>query len=624
MRPASRTSKRRARHSIGRAGLYLGVSLIVVFSAAARADTPDATSEEAVPAQSAHADSSTVHVEVLDQEVVTVGDTSADAGDRASSNARVLSVLGEDVLGAGSGATGGSAVSTTGVGAETCDLTGADLCLALLYGRSESSQHDSAADSSADVELVSLCVGDDQSLPTDACDGVIALDIADSHSAAHNDGTTGIGSSDESSGLLDLCIGGTSETGACEALGIELFQERSDSAGGDSANDASVVLGGNELVDSQDREPLFPCDGDVLGCLELTEGTAEGGVASTVANADVPPATGSASAEGTGLHVSALGQEIITLGGTSAESHDGSAADVTVLSLLGHELIGAHADSDSGDSTSDSGFLTESCEATDGSLCLALLYGHASSNEDATTSHGSSDTAAASACVGGEQASPTEPCDGPIGATVLEGHSDAAQDKGTGLAEADHTSSAADICLGGENEESGLCEGLGATLLPVESHASASPTGDDDASSDSATAVIENGGEETLAIDQPADIAVPPGCSDSSLVCLSLNATTAAAGAAGATAVDADVLNGVSDGVLSGTAGTSNSAADAGETQVLAERETRAAPTRPMATTGAMVLGPLALGLMLADAGLLARQVSTRRARRHGRRAAHR
>lgn len=315
---------------------------------------------------------------------------------------------------------------------------------------------------------------------------------------------------------------------------------------------------------------------------------------------DDPESTASASADGGVVEVRLFGREVVRAGGSRAEAGPGgSSSNATVLSVLGHELIGARSRSRNGSGTSETGYLSESCAATNGVICLALLYGRASSSDDEGSSSASSDTALVSACVGGNQQRPDDHCDGPVGATVGESRSRASHDKRSGESKSSQSNSGADVCIGGEDERSGRCDGVGAVLLSSSSRSGASPGKEPTSESAASLATIEAGGEKVVSIDQSADVSVPPGCPSGSVACLSLNQTRSSAASGGssrARVLGAEVLpDEDGDGVLGAGAGESGTSAS-GDNAVLGTR-TRppaSAASRGAGGDGSMIQGVLA------------------------------
>lgn len=299
-----------------------------------------------------------------------------------------------------------------------------------------------------------------------------------------------------------------------------------------------------------------------------TTPTSDGGA---TADQTGPDAIASSAADGGVLSVALGDQPIVEVNQTGARTSAGEGnSDATVLSILGYEVIGAHASASNGSGESQTGCLTETCTVTGGDVCLALLFAQAFASNDGDRSDASSDTAVVSACLGGDQSDPAGNCGGLAGAAVAESHSASTADQGDGSASADQWSNGADVCVGGEAESSGACEGAGAEVLHSESHSAANAGSEPESDSDSSTAVVEAGGDDVIAVDVGAEL--PQGCvDDSSLACAVLNDADSSAGTGGtiasAVAGSISVLTD-DDGAVVDTA--------AGESQTDASRSTSA------------------------------------------------
>ena len=552
--------------------------------------------------------SSVARLRLGGEDILEIGGTSSGSGPSGSgSDATVISVLGNEIVGSESSSERGATHATTGILDEICEATGGVLCLALLYGDSQTT---GGSQSDAYAALATACVNGNQKHPSDACDGVVSADVAESMSSSSS-GASG-SSAEQSSVLARLCIADDASTPACDGVGAVVLESSGSSDGTTTSRGVAVEAGGDEVFATDHPTGIGSCDGSADNCLLLNDGDATGGSGGVVSAGSFEPAVGSASAEGVVVDIRLMDQEILRLSGTGAtSSSDGSASDVTVLSVLGHEVMGAHATSGGGTSTSETGYATESCAASDGALCLALLYGRATASEDADSSSGSSDAALASLCAGGSQGDPTEQCDGPVGLTVGESHSRVSQDKGGPSAQADQWSSGVDICLGGENAQ-GTCDGLGATVLSAESHSSAAP-GSEDGDADASTLTVEAQGEEQAAIDQPGTIAVPPDCpSDGSLVCLTLNDADSRAKVPSGTALDV-VLGTTGDGAAGEGKVSRGETGASVPPRVLGQGEQREVSPGALPRTGFGVAALVIIALSALGVGL-----RMRRQREHG------
>ena len=575
--------------------------------------TSTATTQATTPSNtSSSAEATAARGQLGDTEVVAVGRTGASGGGGGSADASVISLFGNEIAGAHADADEGNGNSTTGLTHASCAMSEGSLCLALLYGNAETTENGGTSSSSARAALASLCLGGEQTDASDDCDGPVTAGVAESDSTATTDATST--SASESSTLARACVGDDPETDVCDGIGLVLLHASSDSTGATESSGFGLWGGGEEIIGADHPGGFGTCEEG--GCLEFNLGSAVAGAPVTEATVASTPGSASASASGVVLHIEVFDEELVTASGTGATTgSDGSSSDATVLSLLGHELIGAHADATGGSSEDETGYGTETCEASDGSLCIALLYGHAEAADDASSSSSSSHTLGGSICLGGTQTDPDASCDGPIGLTVAESNAMVSQDKGTGAAGAEESTSVADLCLGGEDTETGTCDGLGVIVLSSESSASASPGEDGTSDGGASLVTVESGGEESGSIDQEQQIALPPDCpADGSLVCIVLNEVNTSAGAgsaeSGATAVEA-IVGRTTDGdaasgdVSDGSAGASTAAGR--EPRVLGERVT-GPDAGALARTGGSLDSIIALGLISLVLGMHARR----------------
>jgi hypothetical protein len=344
---------------------------------------------------------------------------------------------------------------------------------------------------------------------------------------------------------------------------------------------AMSLLLGHGFAAAQERVDVPPLDG-VTGLTQATDLTSESTGAGAVPRSASTLGTGAdesggqfsgpgAQASGAVVDVTIAGQDVVKVSESKTQSDpNGGSGETTVLAVAGHRIIGSDSSSSQGTSASTVGFLTETCSATNGAVCLALLYGKTTS-EAGTTNSSDAYTAVAHACVGGNEKETEAHCEGPIGVTVGESRSHSAYDA-NGSARANESSTGADICLGGENEQ-GVCEGIGVVLLHASSSAEASPRRQGTSDGRSSIAIIEAGGEEQTSLSQSDTIEVPPGCPEGgSLLCVGLNqgesSATAGGAASGQRVIEIDVLPGaiggedLASGILS-NAGTGVQAEDA-------------------------------------------------------------
>jgi hypothetical protein len=251
-----------------------------------------------------------------------------------------------------------------------------------------------------------------------------------------------------------------------------------------------------------------------------------------------------------------LGEDAVDVASTNAEVEDDGKAsgDVTVLAIGGEEIVGAHSDSRQGPENDSVAPFDALCEASDGGVCVGLLFADTTSTENEDKSSAEADAALAFACIGGDQPDSDASCDGLLSAGVVTSNSQVTQNNKTGDTSAQQETTLADVCAGDENPETGACEGVGVEILRSESQSQApSENGDGSSSRGSCTADIEAGGEGNCVIEDPQTLELPPGCpAGQSLLCLYLNQgetfVFTGGGASGQEALDARIVPGAVEG----------------------------------------------------------------------------
>ncbi|MGH2739631.1 MAG: hypothetical protein ACRDH6_03995 [Actinomycetota bacterium] len=253
--------------------------------------------------------------------------------------------------------------------------------------------------------------------------------------------------------------------------------------------------------------------------------------------------------------------DLLTVGHTNSQTEDDgeSSGDVTILALGGNELLGAHSNSREGPEEDSSDLLGIGlCDATGGILCV--LYAQTSASEDGNETSAEAHHALVWLCLAGSEgaAHPTDgACDAPVFASVGEGHSSTETDKGSGHTTSSARTSLADVCLGGVDQDTGRCSGLGVVVTDSQADADAPSQNDPGSSGRGSFIAVEAGGDAIIEIADPTDVTLPPGCPESgSLLCLFLNQGEDSAfpgGAqAGQDALHLDVVKGAGTTVVLG------------------------------------------------------------------------
>lgn len=329
--------------------------------------------------------------------------------------------------------------------------------------------------------------------------------------------------------------------------------------------------------------------------------------------------------------LSAAGEQAVTAGRTNAtvEDDDSTTADATLLALGGQEVIGTHADSEGPQESHFGDPLAPLCEGSEGQVCLRLLYADAWATDDSGTSRTRSQTGVADVCLGGNDASQTAKCSGPVDVAVASSEGAAQRNQDTGRTSASSRSSVADACVE-RDAETGTCA-VGASLLASKGR---SNSGGSQASAERDTHLVALtlGNEERARYSDANAIALPPECPPgTSLLCVFLNqgetyVKQSAAGHA-AEALHLDVLPGILDLKLElGQSETfvRNDGRTPGVKGEVKGIEKSANPRRPatvfeniggvLPNTGGFWSGLLSLALLALGAGSLLLALSRRRA----------
>jgi hypothetical protein len=327
-------------------------------------------------------------------------------------------------------------------------------------------------------------------------------------------------------------------------------------------------------------------------------------------------------ARGAIAEVSLAGNDLVAVGQTNAQINDDgtSQGDVTVLSLGGQEIIGAHSDSEGEESASVDPF-APLCEGSGGAVCLGLLFADTNSTNTPPASHSDASAAVAAVCLGGTNPDPGVTCDGQVSASAARSTSSIDRDKTTGAETATQETDLADACIGGEDEE-GVCQGVGATAVHSESTSSVDGNKQAQTESSSYLANVQIGGTEAVIISDPTAITIPPNCPTPSLVCLFLNQGTESV----STGVAGSRQEAIHLSVLQGAVGGNDlTLAHAGNAETFVRWSTPTCcapppdvPRRPpagpgLADTGFDTRVPLALMTLLALTGAMALAFERRR-----------
>ncbi|MEX2458229.1 MAG: hypothetical protein WD770_04525 [Actinomycetota bacterium] len=266
------------------------------------ADPPDDPTEDGDseghetdnPEKPDHAGGGIAEVQLAGGEVVSIGQNDAGIEDdgQAHSDVVVLSLLGSEIIGAHSncpavGCEGGEPTGSVAPGI-LCEESGGGVCVGILFAEANSSVENEESSSSADQVLAFACVGGTQTAPAENCDGVVGAGVSEQHSTITQDNTTGATDASSSTDVADVCVGPTGEdpiTGVCSGLGVSALHSESSSSApsetGPGTTERSsyllaVELGGAPAVEISDPmdlslPPGCPAGASLL-CVFLNQG----------------------------------------------------------------------------------------------------------------------------------------------------------------------------------------------------------------------------------------------------------------------------------------------------------------------------------------------------------------
>jgi hypothetical protein len=242
-------------------------------------DLPGHDTED--PESPDHASGSVVDADLGGNDVADASATNSQIEDsgRASGDATVLALGGNEVIGAHSSSDGTTSEEFDILG-PLCDGTEGAICVQLLWASTTSSQDASSSSSESHTALAFACVGGTATNADQHCDGAVGASVGESHSSIERDNTTGAESASQSTDVADVCLGGEDTTGLCSGLGFNaLHSEASADTSGASARGSQLLgieaMGENNpvLADPTGVSVLPDCpSGSAVVCLFLNQG----------------------------------------------------------------------------------------------------------------------------------------------------------------------------------------------------------------------------------------------------------------------------------------------------------------------------------------------------------------
>lgn len=201
-------------------------------------DSDIAPNETTNPSGPDHAGSQGLHAAAGGQDVADAGHdrTAVRRGGRTRSDATLLALGGQEILGAHASSDGPHESHAGNPLQPVCDGSSGQVCLQVLYADASASRGHGAAQSG----IARICLGGSNTDPTAACDGPVSAGVLTNE--AQTDRSHGRTTASSESDLADLCLTQPGTTGCSLSADTLHSQGRADSAG-PSARRGSFLLG---------------------------------------------------------------------------------------------------------------------------------------------------------------------------------------------------------------------------------------------------------------------------------------------------------------------------------------------------------------------------------------------
>lgn len=215
-------------------------------------DSPGHETENPEPPD--HGRGHVLDVDVLEEDALDVSKNNAqvDDDDRAKADATLLALGGMEILGAHADSEGEEESHFGDPLAPICEGTEGALCLRILYADAYAKETGSRSSSSSESGLLELCVGGSSSDQREECEGNLALEVADSEGQVERNTSSGHTDASSSSDLVNFCLRAETTSEECDiALLLAHSEGQSDSrdpaATTRESQALSFALGGMEL-----------------------------------------------------------------------------------------------------------------------------------------------------------------------------------------------------------------------------------------------------------------------------------------------------------------------------------------------------------------------------------------
>jgi hypothetical protein len=226
------------------------------------------------------AKSQVAEVDLGDQDVADVArsEASIDDEDRAGSNATLLALGGQEIIGTQADSDGEGESHAGDPLAALCEGSEGQLCLRVLFADAYADEDANRSEALSQTGVADVCLGGNSSDQRAECEGPVGAKVAASKAHTERDKSNGRTSGRSESAVVDACVGPEDET--C-AVGAEVLKAESEASSDGATHGESTVIGvelGNEerasLSDEAELEIQPGCAEPSLVCAAANQGEA--------------------------------------------------------------------------------------------------------------------------------------------------------------------------------------------------------------------------------------------------------------------------------------------------------------------------------------------------------------
>jgi hypothetical protein len=202
------------------------------------------------------AKSQVLEVDLGDQDVADVArsEASIDDDDRARSNATLLALGGQEIIGTQADSDGEGESHAGDPLAALCEGSEGQLCLRVLFADAYADEDADRSEALSQTGVADVCLGGNSSDQRAECAGPVGVKVATSKAHAERDKADGHTTSKGESAVVDVCVGPEDDT--C-AVGAEVLKAESEASSDGTTNGESTIIGlelGNEERGSLNEE----------------------------------------------------------------------------------------------------------------------------------------------------------------------------------------------------------------------------------------------------------------------------------------------------------------------------------------------------------------------------------